>query len=583
MSQPWASPVPDEASPHTARLGHLLGVEMAAADAEMNPLHRAAASGQANVLTMLIKRLGDQDVDQQDADGHTALYVASTLGQSRAAALLLHAGANANASTQNSRSTPLHAACDAGHDILVATLIAAGALPSVRDAHGLTPLERAQHAGHAVCVSVIEKHLGKVAGGRSAVAATISPQPQPHAPVPVRVQPRARTPEQPQRSPVQPRSRSRSPEPTPRAFRTPPRERASEAGNRYEDGRRESRRQEVDVLRQSVVGQPVSLPPGWASAVSRSSGKVYYVNLQTNETQWSFPIGSNVRYSAEPQPQPRPQRAPRSQHVEPAPAPLSLSPVPIQPAPMQTTPLDESTTQADGSAAPLSLIDAEMLDVYESREKLQTEMTNATALLDRLMVEKMMLKPKKDSLSKARRVSVKDSIVKLRERVVVLNRAMLDLPKNTLNASKFGFNMLDQRKAPLTRQYVGEREGRNDVYRLYGVKASEPKATETEETEKRQQSVGGGFEDSSGSLGRQELNAENDRLRGQLEAIQARAAGPAPHPATVPPTLHQHQHQHQHPLRTSSSKRKTAKGSRNSKSNGKSNGKVAAPASALAS
>jgi hypothetical protein len=40
-----------------------------------------------------------------------------------------------------------------------------------------------------------------------------------------------------------------------------------------------------------VVALPISLPlpPGWASAVSRSTGKVYYVNLQTNETQWTFP------------------------------------------------------------------------------------------------------------------------------------------------------------------------------------------------------------------------------------------------------------------------------------------------------
>ncbi|BHF69226.1 Peptidyl-prolyl cis-trans isomerase NIMA-interacting protein 1 [Sparganum proliferum] len=41
----------------------------------------------------------------------------------------------------------------------------------------------------------------------------------------------------------------------------------------------------------------MSLPPGWTSGVSRSTGKTFYVNTLTNESQWEVPTqparGSN--------------------------------------------------------------------------------------------------------------------------------------------------------------------------------------------------------------------------------------------------------------------------------------------------
>jgi hypothetical protein len=98
-------------------------------------------------------------VDELDADGHTPLFVACTLGgEVISVEHLLDSRADPNFATETSRSTPLHAACDRGHELLVAALLSAGARHDMRDAHGLTPLERAQQQRHEECVAVIDTH-----------------------------------------------------------------------------------------------------------------------------------------------------------------------------------------------------------------------------------------------------------------------------------------------------------------------------------------------------------------------------------------------------------------------------------------
>ena len=216
-------------------------------DTFSSPLHRSAAQGQSNRLTVLLKSCEPREVDALDADGHTPLFVACSLGQARTAALLLRAGADPDLPTANSRSTPLHAACDAGHDIVVAALLHAGAQDSMRDAHGLTPLERAEHAGHDVCAGVIKKHLeGK--GDAADVTRDNAPPPAPLAPEVAR---RPQTPEPVRRQPVLHAplaSDARSPRP------------ALSSSNQ------------------------AALPPGWQSAISRSTGNVYYVRTKPSPT-----------------------------------------------------------------------------------------------------------------------------------------------------------------------------------------------------------------------------------------------------------------------------------------------------------
>ena len=273
-------------------LGLMQGNPAIEGDGLSSPLHRTAAQGQSNRLTMLLKTCEPSDVDALDADGHTPLFVACSLGQARAAALLLRAGANPDHPTANSRSTPLHAACDAGHDIVVAALLHAGAHASMRDVHGLTPLERAEHAGHDVCAGVIKKHLEDNGDEADARPDNTSQPPLPPKPLPPEplaseeVAPRPQTPD-----PVQ---RQRILHPAPLGTDT----------TQFDDRRDEApgqnkQRVEHEVFRSvsehaalapesqprlpaPSSGSGVALPSGWESAISRSTGNVYYVRTESS-------------------------------------------------------------------------------------------------------------------------------------------------------------------------------------------------------------------------------------------------------------------------------------------------------------
>ncbi len=233
-------------------------------DGLSSPLHRSAAQGQSNRLTMLLKTCEPREVDALDADGHTPLFVACALGQARAAALLLRAGASPDHPTANSRSTPLHAACDAGHDIVVATLLHAGAHASMRDVHGLTPLERAEHAGHDVCAGVIKKHLEDKDGEADTGLDDAPPPPLPSkqqlAP---EVAPRPQTPDPVQRQRVQHLAPLDS------------------DGTQFEGRKDETTRQDIQQVAPSS-GTEAALPSGWESAISRSTGNVYYVRVDSS-------------------------------------------------------------------------------------------------------------------------------------------------------------------------------------------------------------------------------------------------------------------------------------------------------------
>ena len=77
------------------------------------------------------------------------MHHAAGLGHCDAAAALLDAGANADATADRAGGiTPLHAAAAAGHAQAVALLMRYGASTSVRDHNGLTPLEIATQLGH---------------------------------------------------------------------------------------------------------------------------------------------------------------------------------------------------------------------------------------------------------------------------------------------------------------------------------------------------------------------------------------------------------------------------------------------------
>jgi ankyrin repeat protein len=100
----------------------------------------AAATGRIDALRSAI---GDQqNVARHAYDGWTPLHLAAFFGQLEAARLLLDAGADVNAVSQNSlANTPLHAATAGKHSDLALLLLASGANAHTVDAGGYTPAQ----------------------------------------------------------------------------------------------------------------------------------------------------------------------------------------------------------------------------------------------------------------------------------------------------------------------------------------------------------------------------------------------------------------------------------------------------------
>ncbi len=133
------------------------GVEVDIADDQGGtPLLRAARQHSAPVddtVALLLSRGADPNVCQ--ADGTTALHLATRAGRSAVMAHLLRAGANPDPVDVRGFS-PLHSAAELGIVKLIDALVAAGADPR-RDAPGptgpITPIDLATSRGHAAAVA----------------------------------------------------------------------------------------------------------------------------------------------------------------------------------------------------------------------------------------------------------------------------------------------------------------------------------------------------------------------------------------------------------------------------------------------
>jgi ankyrin repeat protein len=95
-------------------------------------------------------------VDARSPDGFTPLQLAAYFGAPAAAALLIERGAAVDAVADNpQRIAPLHAAVAGQHPEVVRLLLAAGALPDLRQPGGWTPLLAAARHGHAEIVAAL--------------------------------------------------------------------------------------------------------------------------------------------------------------------------------------------------------------------------------------------------------------------------------------------------------------------------------------------------------------------------------------------------------------------------------------------
>jgi len=150
------------------------GADLLAAHAQgFTAIHRAAFHGQADVVKVLLphlRRLGNVDLrtvhsqDEDDEDevyGQTALHLACLNGHHLVAKRLLAAGASRSA-TDSDGSTPLHCAANFGHLACLtlvmghpgAYLLSTAAL-NVEDIDGEAPLYQAAYFGHHACCATL--------------------------------------------------------------------------------------------------------------------------------------------------------------------------------------------------------------------------------------------------------------------------------------------------------------------------------------------------------------------------------------------------------------------------------------------
>lgn len=93
--------------------------------------HAAVAYGQLRVLDYLLES-PHFDINSQDEDGTTALYIAAQCGRAEAVKVLLTHGARIDIKRKDIMS-PLAVACREGHETVVKALMEAGAEVGFRE------------------------------------------------------------------------------------------------------------------------------------------------------------------------------------------------------------------------------------------------------------------------------------------------------------------------------------------------------------------------------------------------------------------------------------------------------------------
>ncbi|XP_014294729.1 serine/threonine-protein phosphatase 6 regulatory ankyrin repeat subunit B [Halyomorpha halys] len=100
-------------------------------------LHGAVIGGSTRIITDHLK--SKQDLDIQDSDGRTPMFMACGLGRKNVYDILLTAGASLNARTNDGR-TVLHAAAFGGNVAIVESILKMTRLINARDSSGRSPI-----------------------------------------------------------------------------------------------------------------------------------------------------------------------------------------------------------------------------------------------------------------------------------------------------------------------------------------------------------------------------------------------------------------------------------------------------------
>ncbi|KAK3988897.1 putative ankyrin repeat domain-containing protein [Cladorrhinum sp. PSN332] len=132
-----------------------------------NPLCHAAANGYIYVVNLLLKRdniinpvapATESELDLQDGDGMTALYLAANGGHTRVVKSLLKAGAKIDEKSKGNLS-PLYGAASAGHARIVEILLSRNAKTDIRNDEGDTALDAAVKGGHGAVAELLMEHV----------------------------------------------------------------------------------------------------------------------------------------------------------------------------------------------------------------------------------------------------------------------------------------------------------------------------------------------------------------------------------------------------------------------------------------
>ena len=119
------------------------------------PMHAAALTGRANILTLLTER--GADVNGRNIVGETPLHQASENARLEAGKFLLDSGADINA-RGDGNYTPLSHAAFKGHVEFAQMLIERGAMIDAPDSEGQTPLHWAARVGGTQVVRLLLEH-----------------------------------------------------------------------------------------------------------------------------------------------------------------------------------------------------------------------------------------------------------------------------------------------------------------------------------------------------------------------------------------------------------------------------------------
>ena len=128
-----------------------LGANADAQRIRSRPLQNALRCGDPRLIQFLLNK--GADVDGQDINGHTPLWMASAMGNRDSVALLLANGATVNGAVPD--DSPLAAAIRNNHATVVRDLLAAGARPAHGGAGSVSDLRIAATAGAADVIPLL--------------------------------------------------------------------------------------------------------------------------------------------------------------------------------------------------------------------------------------------------------------------------------------------------------------------------------------------------------------------------------------------------------------------------------------------